>query len=161
MASESVSAPLRQLPNALTLARFLAMAKRGKPREALPALPQGAERAPVYLCLGVEDAHREAARRAGWRLDVSGDASFPAGYWETFRQVTKATTPDALLISETWQKDGTLLRMIRGDRLDTTMNYRLRDAVLGLLAPQSFDSKGFADSGRIISPSEFASRCNS
>ena len=27
------------------LARFLAMAKRGKPREALPALPQGAERA--------------------------------------------------------------------------------------------------------------------
>jgi hypothetical protein len=27
------------------LARFLAMAKRGTPREALPALPQGAERA--------------------------------------------------------------------------------------------------------------------
>ena len=27
------------------LARFLAMARRGKPREALPALPQGAERA--------------------------------------------------------------------------------------------------------------------
>src|SRR3712207_5763629 len=49
--------------------------------------------------------------------------------------------------------------MLRGDRLDTTMNYRLRDAVLGLLSPHAnFDSKGFADSGRQITPSEFTSR---
>ena len=46
----------------------------------------------------------------------------------------KAAKPDALIISETWQKDSTLLRMLRGDRADTTMNYRLRDAVIGLLA---------------------------
>lgn len=98
------------------------------------------------------------AGAGGWRLDVSGDASFPDGYWETFRDVVKTADPDALTISETWQKDSTLLRMLRGDRLDTTMNYRLRDAVLGLLAPGSFDSKGFADSGRIISPTEFANR---
>ena len=95
---------------------------------------------------------------AGWRLDVSGDPSFPAGYWETFRSVTKGVDPDALSISETWQKDSTLLRMIRGDRLDTTMNYRLRDAVLGLLTPGPFNSKGFGDSGRIIAPSEFVNR---
>ena len=101
------------------------------------------------------------AGAAGWRLDVSGDPSFPAGYWETFRSEVKATKPDALTISETWQKDSTLLRMIRGDRLDTTMNYRLRDAVLGFLAPGSFDSKGFADSGRVISPAEFLSRLSS
>jgi len=97
----------------------------------------------------------------GWRLDVMGDASFPPGYWETFRSVVKSTKSDALIISETWQKDSTLLRMVRGDRADTTMNYRLRDAVLGLLAPQPFDSKGFADSGRIILPSEFAARLES
>ena len=94
----------------------------------------------------------------GWRLDVMGDPSFPPNYWETFRGVVKTTKSDALIISETWQKDSTLLRMLRGDRADTTMNYRLRDAVLGLLAPQAFDSKGFADSGRVILPSEFASR---
>ena len=75
-------------------------------------------------------------------MDVSGDASFPAGYWETFREVVKATRPDALTISETWQKDSTLLRMIRGDRLDTTMNYRLRDAVIGFLAPGSVRLQG-------------------
>lgn len=95
---------------------------------------------------------------AGWRMDVSGDASFPAGYWETFRASVKATKPDALTISETWQKDSTLLRMLRGDRLDTTMNYRFRDAVLGLLTPAPFDSKGFADSGRQITPTEFRDR---
>ena len=91
-------------------------------------------------------------------MDVMGDSSFPNGYWESFRTVVKGTKPDAVIISETWQKDSTLLRMLRGDRADTTMNYRLRDAVLGLLAPGPFDSKGFADSGRIISPSEFANR---
>ncbi|TMQ67972.1 MAG: alpha-amylase, partial [Candidatus Eisenbacteria bacterium] len=95
---------------------------------------------------------------SGWRLDVSGDPSFPIGYWESFRSVVKATNPQALTISETWQKDSTLLRMVRGDRLDTTMNYRLRDAVLALLAPQPFDSKGFADSGHQISVSDFADR---
>jgi glycosidase len=97
----------------------------------------------------------------GWRMDVMGDASFPAGYWKTFRDVVKTTKSDALIISETWQKDSTLLRMLRGDRADTTMNYRLRDAVIGLLAPGSFDSKGFADSGRVIKPSEFAARIES
>jgi glycosidase len=97
----------------------------------------------------------------GWRMDVMGDSSFPSGYWETFRNVVKGTKPDALIISETWQKDSTLLRMLRGDRADTTMNYRLRDAVIGLLAPGSFDSKGFADSGRQILPSEFAARIQS
>ncbi len=48
--------------------------------------------------------------------------------------------------------------MLRGDRLDTTMNYRLRDAVIGLLAPGSFDSKGLPDSGRPLAPSEVAAR---
>jgi glycosidase len=94
----------------------------------------------------------------GWRMDVSGDPSFPSGYWEKFRATVKGANPNVLTISETWQKDTTLLRILRGDRLDTTMNYRLRDAVVGLLAPGSFDSKGFADSGRQLRASEFASR---
>ncbi len=87
-----------------------------------------------------------------------GDASFPNGYWESFRQVVKSTDREALIIGELWQKDSTLLRFLRGERADTTMNYRLRDAVIGLLAPGGFDSAGFADSGRVIAPSEFAAR---
>jgi len=101
---------------------------------------------------------------SGWRLDVMGDPSFPSfpvDYWATFRGVVKNTKSDALIISETWQKDSTLLRMLRGDRADTTMNYRLRDAVIGLMAPQAFDPKGFGDSGYTIAPSQFAARMES
>ena len=74
----------------------------------------------------------------GWRLDVMGDSSFPAGYWETFRQVVKDTNSDDLIIGELWQKDSTLLRFLRGGLADTTMNYRLRDMVVGLLRAGSF-----------------------
>jgi glycosidase len=95
---------------------------------------------------------------SAWRMDVMGDSSFPAGYWEDFRSIVKSTQADALIVGELWQKDSTLLRFLRGDRADTTMDYRLRDAVLGLLAPGSFDPKGFADSGRILEPTEFAAR---
>ncbi len=95
---------------------------------------------------------------SGWRLDVMGDSSFPLGYWENFRQVVKGINSDDLIIGELWQKDSTLLRFLRGDLADTTMNYRLRDAIVGLLTPGPFDSKGFADSGRVLLPSEFASR---
>ncbi|MFN8632049.1 MAG: glycoside hydrolase family 13 protein [Chloroflexota bacterium] len=98
------------------------------------------------------------AGASGWRLDVAGDASFPAGYWETFREVLKKADRNAIAISETWQKDSTLLREVRGDRFDTTMNYRLRDAVLGFLAPGAFDSKGFPDSGNVIPASAFLNR---
>src|SRR5262249_52895403 len=69
--------------------------------------------------------------------------------------------PDALVVAELWQKDTTLLRFLRGDRADATMNYRLRDAVIGLLVPHNFDAKGFADSGRKLKPSEFAARLES
>ena len=88
-------------------------------------------------------------RLAAWTC--SGDASFPDGYWETFREVVKATEARrADRSARRWQKDSTLLRMLRGDRLDTTMNYRFRDAVIGFLAPGAFDCKGFADSGHVI-----------
>lgn len=98
---------------------------------------------------------------SGWRLDVMGDTSFPAGYWQTFRQVVKGVNTNDLIIGELWQKDSTLLRFLRGDLADTTMNYRLRDAVIGLLASGPFDAKGFADSGDQLSMTEFANRLSS
>lgn len=128
--------------------------------DSIPVINKSLPAVQSYFLTGTNSVSRYWLQKGagGWRMDVSGDPSFPDGYWETFRQVAKATRPDSLLISETWQKDSTLLRMLRGDRLDTTMNYRLRDAVIGLLAPGNFDSKGFADSGRPIEPSEFAAR---
>ncbi|HEU4323828.1 MAG TPA: alpha-amylase family glycosyl hydrolase [Roseiflexaceae bacterium] len=128
--------------------------------DSIPTLNKNLPAVQEYFVTGSDSVSRYWLRKgaAGWRLDVMGDPSFPNGYWEQFRQVVKQTDPEAVIIGELWQKDSTLLRYLRGDRADTTMNYRLRDAVLGLLAPGSFDAKGFGDSGRVIKPSEFAAR---
>ena len=52
----------------------------------------------------------------GWRLDVMGDSSFPADYWTRFRQVVKATDPNALIVGELWPKDSTTLSFLDGQR---------------------------------------------
>jgi glycosidase len=94
----------------------------------------------------------------GWRLDVMGDGSFPDDYWTRFRQVVKQTDPNALIIGELWPKDSTTLKFLDGQRADSTMNYRDRDAILGFLTTHAFDGKGLGDSGRVLAPSEFLSR---
>jgi glycosidase len=128
--------------------------------DSIPALNKNNPAVQAYFLTNPNSVSRHWLNQgaAGWRLDVMGDSSFPNGYWETFRDVVKDTDAEAVIIGELWQKDSTLLRYLRGDRADTTMNYRLRDAVLGLLSPGTFDAKGFGDSGRVISPSEFAAR---
>ncbi|MBX0327401.1 alpha-amylase [Oscillochloris sp. ZM17-4] len=128
--------------------------------DSIPEIKKSVPAVRSYFLTGQNSVSKYWLRQgaAGWRLDVMGDASFPADYWPTFRSVTRATKPDSLIIGELWQKDSTLLKNLRGETADTTMNYRLRDAVIGLLAPGAFDSKGFGDSGRVIAPSEFASR---
>ncbi len=131
--------------------------------DSIPVLNKSDPAVQAYFLTNSNSVSRYWLRQgaAGWRLDVMGDASFPNDYWESFRGVVKSTDANTLIIGELWQKDSTLLRYLRGDRADTTMNYRLRDAVLGLLAPGNFDSKGFGDSGHPIEPSEFAARLSS
>jgi len=94
----------------------------------------------------------------GWRLDVMQDKSIP--FWEGFRMQVKDVDQDAIIIGELWKKFD-VLPYINGNTADTTMNYRLRDAVLGLLAPGAFDGKGFPGSGQPISPAAFEDRLES
>ncbi len=131
--------------------------------DSIPVIQKSNPEVQDYFLFGMDSVSRYWTSKGigGWRQDVMGDASFPSGYWEAFRQIVKEADSNVVIIGELWQKDSTLLRFLRGDRADTTMNYRLRDAVLGLLSPGPFDSKGFADSGRVIEPSEFAARLSS
>lgn len=94
----------------------------------------------------------------GWRLDVMGDKSIP--FWEGFRKQVKSADPNAVIVGELWQKFN-VLPFINGNTADTTMNYRLRDAVIGLLAPGSYDPKGFPGSGQPISVTAFVNRLDS
>jgi glycosidase len=86
---------------------------------------------------------------AGWRLDVMGDTSFPAGFWQDFRQAVKDTDPQAAIIGELWKKFEVLVKT-RGDQADTAMNYRFRNAILGFFG--TIDDKGFVDDGRSNQP---------
>ncbi len=96
--------------------------------DSIPVLDKSNSQVQAYFLTGKDSVTRTWLKdgASGWRLDVMGDSSFPAGYWESFRKVVKKTDPKAVIIGELWQKDSTLLRFLRGDRADTTMNYRLR-----------------------------------
>jgi glycosidase len=95
----------------------------------------------------------------GWRLDVMGDGSFPADFWQQFRTAVKTAQPTAPIIGELWKKDEVLPK-IHGDQADTTMNYRFRNAILGLFG--TVDNKGFPDDGQSNEPpSLFAGKMNS
>jgi len=62
---------------------------------------------------------------SGWRMDVAPWVS--DDFWREWRQVVKATQPDAITIAETWFDPS---RHLLGDMFDSTMNYIFRNAVL-------------------------------
>ncbi|MFN2164961.1 MAG: glycoside hydrolase family 13 protein, partial [Anaerolineae bacterium] len=64
----------------------------------------------------------------GWRLDVAGDVDH--SFWEDWRAYILAADPAAITIAEEW---GDASQFVLGDELDSTMNYRFRNAVIGLL----------------------------
>ncbi len=126
------------------------------------SLPQLSENAAVREYVhGADDAvarHwlREGAE--GWRLDVMQEKSHD--FWREFRGRVYEVEPETVIIGELWKKFD-VLPYIHGDTADTAMNYRLRDATIGLLAPQAFDAKGFPGSGSPISASAFRNRLES
>ncbi|MBN1136163.1 MAG: Ig-like domain-containing protein, partial [Anaerolineae bacterium] len=64
----------------------------------------------------------------GWRLDVAGDVN--STFWQDWRPYIRNANPDAITIAEEW---GDASRFILGDQLDSSMNYRFRNALIGLL----------------------------
>ncbi|MGC9394137.1 MAG: alpha-amylase family glycosyl hydrolase [Anaerolineae bacterium] len=64
----------------------------------------------------------------GWRLDVAGDVH--ASFWRDWRDVIRDAKETAITIAEEW---GDASHFILGDQLDSTMNYRFRNAVIGVL----------------------------
>jgi len=76
----------------------------------------------------------EQAKIDGWRLDVCDEVDYT--FWQEFRKRIKAINKDAVLIGETW-KDGRDL--LRGDQMDSVMNYLFRDAVADFFAKEAID----------------------
>lgn len=80
----------------------------------------------------------EVADIDGWRLDVADEVDFT--FWQIFRREIKKIRSDALLVGETW-KDGRDL--LRGDEMDTIMNYHFRTNVVNFLDGGSLDVTSF------------------
>ena len=93
------------------------------------------------------------AGTAGWRLDVMDNMSH--GLVRKVREATKAADSEALVLGEQWLDSSAWLL---GDQADSTMNYRFRRAVIGLVNGDTADLDG-AIVG--LAPSQFASRMES
>lgn len=103
-------------------------------------IPEVVEQGAVYdLYTGPDGVVRRWIRAgtAGWRLDVMDNLSH--GFMRKIREAVKATDPDALILGEQWHDTSAWLL---GDEADTTMNYRFRRAVIGLVNGDTPDLDG-------------------
>ncbi|HEY8238433.1 MAG TPA: alpha-amylase family glycosyl hydrolase, partial [Candidatus Limnocylindrales bacterium] len=90
------------------------------------------------------------AGTGGWRLDVMDNLSHK--FMRLIRESAKAADPDALVLGEKWD-DASIFLL--GDQADSTMNYRFRRAVIGLVNGDTNDLDG-AIAG--LTPSQFRER---
>lgn len=94
----------------------------------------------------VRDHHFQVARHwieqgiDGWRLDVPYYINHT--FWRQFREVVKPLGEELYIVAEEWREPE---QWLQGDLADGTMNYTLRDLVLGFTADRSIDANGLAD----------------
>ncbi|WP_448720028.1 glycoside hydrolase family 13 protein [Microbacterium natoriense] len=82
----------------------------------------------------------------GWRLDVPYFINH--NFWREFRSVVKSADPEAYIVAEEWRDPA---EWLQGDLADGTMNYTLRDLILGFTADRSIDAFAFAEGAAALS----------
>jgi glycosidase len=119
--------------------------------DSLPVLNKNVQAVRDLFYAGANNVNSAWLSRGadGWRLDVMGDGSFPADFWQEFRVAVKDENPNAPIIGELWKKFE-ILPKTRGDQADTAMGYRFRNAILGFFG--TIDDKGFVDDGESNQP---------
>lgn len=94
----------------------------------------------------VRDHHYAVARHwiergiDGWRLDVPYFINH--SFWRGFRSVVKDLGEDLYIVAEEWREPE---QWLSGDLADGTMNYTLRDLVLGFTADRTLTATEVAD----------------
>ncbi|WP_338779035.1 alpha-glycosidase [Metabacillus sp. FJAT-52054] len=76
----------------------------------------------------------------GWRLDVSDEVDHE--FWRAFRKTVKAANPDAVIIGEIMHESSAFLK---GDQMDSIMNYPFKGAVADFFAKQEMTAEQFDD----------------
>lgn len=73
----------------------------------------------------------------GWRLDVADEVSHR--FWQEFRLEVKKVKPDCFLVAENWHNSYPFLR---GNEVDSIMNYAFTKTMLDYIAFQKIDALG-------------------
>ena len=76
----------------------------------------------------------------GWRLDVANEVDHRL--WRAFRGAVREVQPEAFLLGEIWSA---AMPWLRGDQLDSVMNYPFRRAILDYAGGAELDGRGFLD----------------
>ncbi|MEN8233923.1 MAG: glycoside hydrolase family 13 protein [Actinomycetota bacterium] len=78
----------------------------------------------------------------GWRLDVPEEIKTP-GFWEEFRERTRAVNPDLYIVGEIWGDAADYVN--EGTRFDGTMNYPFTTAAIAFTVGDRLDTKTMMD----------------
>ncbi|HHW00249.1 MAG TPA: glycoside hydrolase family 13 protein [Clostridiaceae bacterium] len=103
----------------------------------MPKLRLGNPEVRAYI-LKVASYWIEEAGIDGWRLDCADEVDYT--FWHEFRKVVKSIKADCFILAETWRENRD---MLRGDQMDSVMNYVFRDAVTDFFAKQCISSMEF------------------
>lgn len=76
----------------------------------------------------------------GWRLDVCDEVDHD--FWRAFSKVVKAANKDAVIIGEIMHEANSFLK---GDQLDSIMNYPFKSALVDFFGSRSISVEGFDD----------------
>ncbi|MBM7570823.1 alpha-glycosidase [Aquibacillus albus] len=74
----------------------------------------------------------------GWRLDVANEVDH--AFWRDFRNVVKASKPDAYILGEIWHDS---MPWLQGDQFDAVMNYPFTNDVVNFFAKQEITGQTF------------------
>ncbi|MGB9357346.1 MAG: glycoside hydrolase family 13 protein [Acidimicrobiia bacterium] len=78
----------------------------------------------------------------GWRLDVPEEIQTP-GFWEEFRERTRAVNPDLYIVGEIWSEASAFIN--DGTRFDGTMNYPFTTATIAFAVGDRLDASTMMD----------------
>lgn len=99
----------------------------------LPRLRSDKKEVSDFICKAVVPKWMNAGV-SGWRLDVADELA--ESFLDDFRKTVKKQNSDAVVIGEVWEDASDKVsynrrrRYLRGDQLDSVMNYPLRNAII-------------------------------
>lgn len=94
----------------------------------------------IEYLLGVAEYWIKEIGIDGWRLDVCDEVDH--AFWREFRKVVKKANPDAIIVGEIMHEASAWLR---GDQLDSIMNYPFKGLMVDFFAKRDIDAAVFDD----------------